>query len=216
MSDKENKKTKIKSWYSNRYQIVVVQRNVLLLFTMVSIITVAVAVGFVKNFMSSKSLEPYVIEIDDKTGMATIINQITSQNYTANEVVKRYFINKYINSALGYNPKTYRENSEEIRLFSTASVFNAYKNRINPYVFGADSKIDVKIRSLMFKDAMNIEIRVTRDINVVGQQPSVKNEIIYMTFYFAPEMQLTMEERMINPLGFQVAKFEVAEEVSSN
>ena len=96
MSDKESKKIKIKSWYSNRYQIVVVQRNILLLLTIISIIAVAASVTFVKNMMSSKSLEPYVIEIDEKTGIATTIQQPTSQNYTANEVMRRYFINKYI------------------------------------------------------------------------------------------------------------------------
>jgi type IV secretion system protein VirB8 len=186
------------------------------LLTIVSIIVVAIAIGFVKNFMSSKSLEPYIIEIDDKTGMATVVQQISSQNYTANEMVKRYFINKYVMGALGYNPKTYRENSEEIRLFSSSAVFNGFKNRINPYIFGADSKIEVKIKSLLFKDNMNIEIRISRDFNVVGQLPITKNEIIYMTFLFVPELSLTMEERLINPLGFQVIKFEVAEEVSSS
>ena len=68
MSDKESKKIKIKSWYSNRYQIVVVQRNILLIIAMISIVAVATSIIFVKNVMSSKSLEPYVIQVDEKTG----------------------------------------------------------------------------------------------------------------------------------------------------
>jgi len=174
---------------------------------------VAIAVFFVKNFMSSKSLEPYVIEINEKTGTAVVVQQITSQTFTANEVMKRYFINKYVQSGLSYNPRNYKENSEEVRLFSTSQIFNEYRNRINPYSLGSESQIEVKIRSLLFKDNMNVEIRTTREINIVGQKPSTKNEIIYMTFYFAPELQLSIEERLINPLGFQVSKFEVAEEI---
>ncbi|MFZ9469618.1 MAG: virB8 family protein [Rickettsiales bacterium] len=212
MADKD-KKIKIKSWYSNRYQIVAVQRNVLLLLTATSIIMVAIAVFFVKNFMSSKSLEPYVIEINEKTGTAVVVQQITSQTFTANEVMKRYFINKYIQSGLSYNPRNYKENSEEVRLFSTSQIFNEYRNRINPYSLGSESQIEVKIRSLLFKDNMNVEIRTTREINIVGQKATTKNEIIYMTFYFAPELNLSIEERLINPLGFQVSKFEVAEEI---
>jgi len=212
MAEKD-KKIKLKSWYSNRYQIVAVQRNVLLLLTATSIIMVAIAVFFVKNFMSSKSLEPYVIEINEKTGTAVVVQQITSQTFTANEVMKRYFINKYVQSGLSYNPRNYKENSEEVRLFSTSQIFNEYRNRINPYSLGSESQIEVKIRSLLFKDNMNVEIRTTREINIVGQKPSTKNEIIYMTFYFAPELQLSIEERLINPLGFQVSKFEVAEEI---
>ncbi|MFM6973332.1 MAG: virB8 family protein [Alphaproteobacteria bacterium] len=212
MADKD-KKIKIKSWYSNRYQIVAVQRNVLLLLTATSIIMVAIAVFFVKNFMSSKSLEPYVIEINEKTGTAVVVQQITSQTFTANEVMKRYFINKYVQSSLSYNPRNYKENSEEVRLFSTSQIFNEYRNRINPYSLGSESQIGVKIRSLLFKDNMNVEIRTTREIDIVGQKPATKNEIIYMTFYFAPELNLSIEERLINPLGFQVSKFEVAEEI---
>lgn len=212
MAEKD-KKIKIKSWYSNRYQIVAVQRNVLLLLTATSIIMVAIAVFFVKNFMSSKSLEPYVIEINEKTGTAVVVQQITSQTFTANEVMKRYFINKYIQSGLSYNPRNYKENSEEVRLFSTSQIFNEYRNRINPYSLGSESQIEVKIRSLLFKDNMNVEIRTTREINIVGQKATTKNEIIYMTFYFAPELNLSIEERLINPLGFQVSKFEVAEEI---
>lgn len=212
MSDK---KIKIKSWYSNRYQIVVVQRNVLLFITVISIIAVATSVFFVKNFMSSKSLEPYVIEIDDKTGMATVIQQLSSQNYTGNEMMRRYFINKYVQSSMGYNPRNYKENSEEVRLFSSAPIFNAYRYRVNPSALGADSSIDVRIKSLLFKDNSNVEIRTARDFNIAGQPSTTKNEVIFMTFYFAPEMSLSMEERLINPLGFQVSKFEIGEEIYS-
>ncbi len=55
-------KLKLKSWYANRYQMIVVQRNILLIFTLASMIAVTVAVIFVRNIMASKSLEPYVIE----------------------------------------------------------------------------------------------------------------------------------------------------------
>jgi type IV secretion system protein VirB8 len=97
MSDQDKKtKLKIKSWYSNRYQIVVVQRNILLLFTLISMFSVAVAVIFVKNIMSSKSLEPYVIEVEQKSGIATIVNQMTAQNFTGDQMIRQYFINQFI------------------------------------------------------------------------------------------------------------------------
>lgn len=211
MTDKNNKKIKVKSWYTNRYQIVVVQRNVLLMVAIISIITVAIAVLFVKNFMSSKSLEPYVIEIDDKTGMATVVDQISSKTYSANDMVRRYFINKYIQSSLGYNPQTYREDSESIRLFSNSQIYGAYRARINPFALGADSKIDVKITSMIFKENSTVEIRVSKNLNISGQGSTTKNEIIIMNFIFAPELGLSMEERLINPLGFQVTKFDIGD-----
>lgn len=211
MTDKSNKKIKVKSWYTNRYQIVVVQRNVLFMVAIICIITVAVSVLFVKNFMSSKSLEPYVIEIDDKTGMASVVEQISSKTYTANDMVRRYFINKYIQSSLGYNPQTYREDSESIRLFSSSQIYGAYRTRINPFALGADSKIDVKVTSMIFKENSTVEIRITKNLNISGQGTTTKNEIIIMNFAFVPELGLSMEERLINPLGFQVTKFDIGD-----
>ncbi len=215
MPIKNNKKIKVKSWYANRHEIITVQRNVLLFVSMISLATVAVSVFFVKNFMSSKSLEPYVIEIDDKTGMATVVQQISSQNYTANEAMRRYFLNKFIQSSTGYNPQTYREDSETIRLFSSPQIYGEYKNRINPLALGADSKIAVRIKSIIFKDFNNAEIRIVREIISSNQGNSTKNEVIFINFYFAPEIKLSMEERLINPLGFQVTKFDIGDEVYS-
>jgi type IV secretion system protein VirB8 len=215
MSDKESKKIKIKSWYSNRYQIVVVQRNILLILTMISIIAVAVSILFVKNMMSSKSLEPYVIEIDEKTGIATTVQQPSATNYTANEVVKRYFVNKFIQSSMSYSTKTYKQDVEIVRLFSSPSIYNEFKKRIDPNVLGGNSSITTKVKSLMFKGPNEIEVRIAREVQSSGTQDSVKNEIIFMTFFFAPDISLSMEERLINPLGFQVIKFEIGEEVYS-
>jgi type IV secretion system protein VirB8 len=214
MSDKESKKIKIKSWYSNRYQIVVVQRNILLLLTIISIVAVAASVTFVKNMMSSKSLEPYVIEIDEKTGIATTVQQPTSQNYTANEVMRRYFINKYIQATMNYNPKTYKQDSEVARLFSSPAIYNAYKKRINPNILGGGSTITTKVKSLLFKDSNSLEIRSTSEIVTSGTPPITKNEILFMNFFFAPDIALSMEERLINPLGFQVSNFEIGEDYS--
>jgi type IV secretion system protein VirB8 len=212
MSDKESKKIKIKSWYSNRYQIVVVQRNILLLITIISIIAVAASVTFVKNMMSSKSLEPYVIELDEKTGIATTIQQPTSQSFTANEVMRRYFVNKYIQASMSYNPKTYKQDSEVVRLFSSPAVYNAFKARINPNVLGGNSTITTKIKYILFRDANSVEIRTTSETVSFGSPSVTKNEILFITFFFAPDISLSMEERLINPLGFQVSNFEIGED----
>jgi len=215
MSDNKKTKLKIKSWYSNRYQIVMVQRNILLLFTLVSMFSVAIAVIFVKNVMSSKSIEPYIIEVEEKSGVATIVNQLTSENFTGDQMIRKYFINQFIHTASGYDPKTYKQDLEKVRLFSTPGVYGDYRNRINARVLGADSQIDVRIKSVQPIDNNTVQIRLARQITSKESAVETKDEIITMGFYFAPEINLTMEERLINPLGFQVSRYTIAEEVFS-
>lgn len=208
-------KAKVKSWYSNRYQIVVVQRNILLLFTLISMFSVAIAVIFVKNIMASKSLEPYVIEVESKTGVATVVDQMTAQQFTSDQMIRKYFINEFIHAASGYEPRTYKEDNEKVRLFSIPNIYSDFKNRINPRVLGPNSNIQVRIKSVQFPDQNTAQIRVARQIDIEGSDPKAVDEIITMGFFFAPNMNLSMEERLINPLGFQINKYLIAEEVFS-
>ena len=214
-TEKQTKKSKlkIKSWYSNRYQIVVVQRNILLLFTVISMFSVAVAVIFVKNVMSSKSLEPYVIEVESKSGIATVVDQLTSQNFTGDQVIRKYFINQFIHAASGYEPKTYKQDVDKVRLFSIPGIYGEFRNRINARELGTESQIDVRIKSIQFTDSNNAQIRIVKQTNLQGVDPVTVDQVISMGFYFSPNMQLSMEERLINPLGFQVNKYMIADEV---
>jgi type IV secretion system protein VirB8 len=216
-TDKQNKKTKlkIKSWYSNRYQIVVVQRNILLLFTLVSMFSVAVAVIFVKNVMSSKSLEPYVIEVEEKTGIATVVDQLTSQNFTGDQMIRKYFINEFIHAASGYDPRNYKMDVDKVRLFSIPGIYSDFRGRINARELGPDARIDIRIKSIQFTDPNTAQVRIVQQSSTVENDynAKTKDQVITLGFYFSPEMNLTMEERLINPLGFQVNKYLIADEV---
>ncbi len=212
VATKKEGKAKLKNWYNNRYQTVVVQRNILLVFAVLSLVSVAFSVVFVKNIMSSKSLEPYVIEVEEKTGIPTIVEQLTTQHFTADQMVRKYFINEFVHAASGYDPKTYKMDLEKVRLFSTSQVYSDFKNRINAKDLGTDSYMEIRIKSIQFPDNNTAQIRVVRQIKLDGFEATTKDEIITMNFYFA-NLQLSMEERLINPLGFQVSKYLIAEEI---
>ncbi len=204
-------KNKLKNWYSSRHQIVVVQRNILLIFTIIAMIAVGVAVIFVKEITSSKSLDPYVIEIEEKTGVATIVDQKTIQQFSSDEAIRKYFINQFIQAASGYDPKTYKKDVEKVRLFSSPAVYNDFRNRINARDLGVDSQIEIRIKSLQFLDGNTAQIRLLRQVNIANADPATKDELITMNFYFT-NLNLTLEERLINPLGFQVTNYKITEE----
>ena len=204
-------KFKIKSWYSNRYQIVTAQRNILLLLAIMLMVAMTASTIFVKFVVSSKSLEPYVIEIEEKSGIPTIIDQMTSQTLTADESIKKYFINQFIQSAVAYNPKTYKKDVEKVRLLSTQKIYSDFRKRINHKRLGTESKIDFRIKSIKFPDPSTAQIRILKNTHSTSDKTS-KNEIIHMNFYFT-NLVLTSEERLINPLGFQVTNFSITEEI---
>lgn len=213
---KKGKKSKIriKSWYSNRYHLVLIQRNLLLLFTILSMFSVSIAVLFVKGVMSSKSLEPYVIEVEKRTGIATVVDQLGAQDFTGQQVIKEYFINQFVILANSYDVRSYKEDSEKLEVFATRKVMADYKSRINPRELGSEGKIEVFVRSIQFIAKDKARVRVVEKIKLPNKTVSQNiDKVAELTFAFFPnDPGLTLQKRRINPLGFKVSSYIVAEE----
>jgi type IV secretion system protein VirB8 len=169
------------------------------------------SIVFVKFVVSSKSLEPYVIEIEEKSGVPTVVNQMTSKDLTGNEAVKSYFINQFIQAAAGYDPKTYRRDAHIVRLLSTQAIYADFRKRINARKLGIDTKIKPRIKSVQFISAERILVRALIETNSKVTGFEAKDYVMEMSFYFA-NLTLSEEERLINPLGFQVIQFSMVEE----
>lgn len=210
MADKN--KSQLKSWYSNRYQIVIVQRNILLLLTILSMVSVTISVIFVKSIISSKSLEPYVVEIEEKSGVPTIIDQRSSITLTGQEAVNRYFINKFIQAMIGYEISTYDLNLQTVRLLSKPAVFNIYLAKNYRNTLGKETRVEVRIKSIQFDNQRRMaQVRLASQLIRQNTRPTIKNELIELGFEYS-NLDLSAEERLINPLGFQVTSFKATEE----
>jgi len=213
-------KLKMKSWYSNKYQMVVVQRNLLSLFALFAMIAVAISVIFVKQVTASKSLEPYVIEIEDKTGIPTVVTQLSESEFTANVTLKRYFLYSFIKAVEGYNPATYKEDYQKAMLFSTPKVFRQIRARIsatNPESpvskMAKRGMLVVKLKSIQFMDPNTAQVRIR--LETAGRSAGFKPQrdmIAYVKFKFV-NLNLTLEERFVNPIGFQVEEYSIADEL---
>lgn len=210
----KQQKFRPKSWYSNRYQFVLIQRNILLIFALVAMICVSAGMALLNQVISSKSLEPYLIEFEDKTGIPTVVDQLTVEQFTGNELMRKYFLNQYINSSTGYNAKTYPEDSEKVRIFSNPKVFSDFRTRIQPRKLGTNTRIKVRIKSMIFASKSTAQIRILQSTITDGMsRPEEKNMLVTLNFYFDPNLKLNSQERLLNPLGFQVKDYAIVEEI---
>ena len=216
IATKSPKKFRVKSWYENRYQFVVIQRNILLIFALFSTIAIGFGVVFVNHIVSSRSLEPYIIEVEEKTGIPTVVERLTVKEFTGNELMKQYFINKYVLAAAGYDAKTYVKDLENVRVFSASSVFSDYRSRINARKLGTGTNIKVEIKSIEFTKNNECIVRIsTKTTFGRNKKPSEGNQLLTLTFSFDPNIQLNLRERMLNPLGFQIRSYKAVDELVS-
>ena len=212
-----------RNWYYDRYETLIVQRNVLFLVTVLSVIASVVAVFFVGKVTLSKSIEPMVIEVEDKSGITNIVNPNTDKTWTADRAINEYFLMTYLTARETYNVASYNYNySTVVRLLSNTTVYNQFKDLINNPVtnpitkYAANNYTTLRIRSIQFlEDAPsgdhNVQIRFAIE-EMLGNKLQY-NKIVSILWNYS-KMQMKFEERMVNPLGFQVKFYAVSDDVS--
>jgi type IV secretion system protein VirB8 len=217
----KNENLKLRSWYSNRYQMVLLQKKILSLFSILAMFTVVVAVIFVKKFTESKSFEPYVIELEEKTGVLSVVENLTQSKLTADEAIKKSLIHSFLEVAEGYNYVTFVEDRKKLALFTSAGV---YRQLYNKYSVRNENSIvnllknngvmTIKIKSIIFNNPTVATVRfVIYNSRPSKAYPAERHFITEIQFKFF-DMKLTVEERYINPLGFQVTKYSIGEDIN--
>ena len=207
-----------RNWYSDRYEFVVVQRNMLFFVTILALLGVAGAVFAMSELASSKTVEPYIIEVEERTGITTLVNENSVAHYTQDEAVKRYFIWRYINARESYNVVDYEYNyGQVVRLMSSGDMYSKFYRYISgdaqdsPTALARTGEKRIKLKSLTFLTPQKAQIRVAIELVKSGTTPIVSNRIITLDFVFS-NMSLSTEERFINPLGFQVTDYRMDED----
>ena len=77
-------------------------------------------------FVPLKSVSPFVIQIDEKTGVTEVVDSKNADEFTQNELLVKFFANKYILAREEYNYLTSDENRQIVRLMSAPDVYREY------------------------------------------------------------------------------------------
>lgn len=220
-------------WYQDRYQHILTQRNLLALIALGALLTALLAVFAVFSLAPLKTVEPYLLQIEDKTGIVQKLNPLSREQYAANEAVDRYFTSTYLRVRESYNPTTLLYNYNVVRVMSTPEIFRSYRRQIDASVEGSLAKLlgsfgrrDIKIRSIAYitnpvpfgKQApVNppkiMQVRMTTVDSLPNQPDNEQDWIITVTFEYA-DLTLNESEQLLNPLGYQVTGYQIQREIN--
>ncbi len=214
-----------KNWYADRYQTVIVQRNFLGLITIAALAGVIFSVISVVKITTSKTIEPFVIEIENKTGITNVIRPLQQEKYAYDEVLRKYFLTQYIAKRETYNIGTFEYHYfTVVRLLSNPQVYAAFKKQVyvnnpaSPVRLGTRQRV-IKIKSIIAmpkvkgQDGFTSQIRFSsEDGDGVTPGTNIKHRVATVNFNFA-DLALTEDERAVNPLGFQVIGYRVDDEI---
>lgn len=211
-----------KNWYKDRYQSVLVHRRILWVFTTVSLVCAIIALVVVLALIPQKTIEPYVIQVDKRTGITQYVNPVTATELTANEAVKNYFIVNYIRAREGYSATDVFRKYDMVRMMSQPSpVYDGFLQEADPNNpesnvarLGSAGKKQVIIKSISYLEPQVVQVRIVSEERNDGISVSTRrHKIIIIKFKFA-NIPLSAEERYVNPLGFLVIDYRMDEDVA--
>lgn len=221
----KKKKTNVegsKSWYADRYTSVVVQRNILFLFTLIALIGVVFSTFVVRQISLSKSIEPFVIEVEEKTGVTNVIRPFLKEKIAADQAIREYFIVKYMNARETYNFHDFEyQYFTVVRALSDSKVFFRFKNDVNaesrysPIRYGDKLSRTIQIKFITFlpksAEARGFVAQVHFVQTDKGGSNETRHRVATVNFDFF-DKEMKKQDRYINPLGFQVIDYQVVDE----
>lgn len=227
---KKTEKSEEKNWYKDKYQHIFVQRNILALTTLIALLVALGSVFTVMQLAPLKTLEPYMINVDERTGLVQNVRSMTYKDIEDSEAINNYFLVKYIRSRETYDISDLRTNYNAVRVMSAPNIYQKFvaeKRPGNPESPSAIlknlGKRKVEITSLTYLDSPQMKkidhgiktasVRVTLRDEIAGNPVPINYyKLITVSFQYT-NLNLTQRERHVNPLGFRVISYRVDEEI---
>lgn len=220
MDSQEKQVLESYNWYKDRYQNVLVQRKLLTVVTLLSLVCTLATVLVIAQLTPLKTVEPFVIQVDQKSGITQTVDPLTVRELTANEAVNNFFIVQYLRSRETYSITDLARNYTIVRLMSAGNTVYAQfvaeadpnNPRSNAARLGSSGLRTVKIKSITYLNPQLVQARVLVEERGGDASYTQQHKIILIAFEYI-KMTLSMEERYINPLGFRVTDYRVDEDV---
>ena len=181
------------------------------------LILTGVAVGAVAFLTTLKTVEPFVIRVDNNTGATDIVTTLKSKEQTYGEVMDKYWLTQYIRYRESYDWQTIQDSYNATMLLSAQPVQTEFSKLYgdNPNavhkVLKDNYKIMAKVKAVSFVGNM-AQIRFDKITVPLGgdisKQVPPQSLIATVGFEYvnAPQKE---EDRSVNPLGFQITSYRV-------
>lgn len=194
------------------------------LIAFLSIFISIISVTAVVFLTPLKSVEPYVIRVDNTTGMVDIITSVNQTEFVSdNEALDKYFTTSYVKIREGYFYNILQNDYTTVQIWSSPEVSSDYlkiyegdNSRVD--ILKNRTEIDVEINSVTLGNSNGMKMATIRFNQIYKDAKSrtitnKKAKIVTLAYDYSPQSLMTENERLINPLGFKVLTYRVDDEV---
>lgn len=191
------------------------------LIAFVSIFVAILSIIAVLLLTPLKTVEPYVIRVDNTTGMVDILTILDEKQISSIEALDKHFVAQYIKAREGYYYDMLNQDYIFVQLLSTPEIAEAYRqiyagDNARDTKLGNATQVEVQVFSIVLGES-NGEKTATARINLKttnknSRSESMATKVITLTYKYQVA-QVNEENRLLNPLGFKVSNYRIDEEI---
>lgn len=203
-----------RTWESDKIQQLQGSKKVAWIIASVASCIAFMAISAVVLLVPLKTVEPYVIRVDNSTGMVDVVTSMKEGKTNYDETVNKYFTQLYIRYREGYSKELAEEYYKNVGIMSASAEQQKYsaffnpKNPLSPLkIYGDTGKIKINIKGTTFIKPNIALVRYTKEVTRGSEKPQLTHFTATVTFKYAGKSKMAETDRAINPLAFQVIEY---------
>lgn len=202
-----------RSWETDKTQELMRSRTVAWRVAAGAGLVAVMAVFAVLGLTPLKTVEPYVIRVDNTTGIVDVVQPLTDGKTNYEETVNKYFVQQYVRFREGYSRQLAEEYYNNVGLMSSSQEQARYgeyfrpSNHLSPLViYGDSAKVRIRVKSVSFISPTVALVRYLKEVERGRDKPLISHWAATISFRYtrAPMAEV---DRAVNPLGFQVLEY---------
>lgn len=179
------------------------------------------AIAAIAMMMPLKESVPYVIRVDNATGVPDIVTAIKDKAVTGDEVMDKYWLAQYVRARETYDWYTLQRDYNTVGLLSSPNVGQAYANLFEgkdalDKTYGKTLRATVDIVSVVptGKNTGTVRfIKTTKRVDQEGSPGTVTKWVATVAYEYRSTALIKESARLVNPFGFQVLTYRVDPEM---
>lgn len=196
------------------------------LIAIISVIIALASICAIAYMTPLKQSVPYVIRVDNTTGMVDIITSVKDTEFSSNEALDKYFTSLYVKTREGYYYNLLTQDYALTQILSSPQVAQDYVKiyegaNARQEILKNNNEVSIDINSVVLGESADIKtatIRFNATINALndkGGRSAVQTsaKVATLSYEYSPADLTTEDERLKNPLGFKVTTYRIDDEI---
>ena len=161
-----------------------------------------------------KTVEPYTLMVDKTTGYVQALKPLDLAETSPDASLTQSFLYQYVIAREGFDLGTLKADYRKVALFSADRARSSYLRMMsasNPesplQLYPRSATVDVRIKSVSPIGAHTVLVRFDTIRSDAGAQPQPARSWVAAIGYRYSSQPMSIEDRFVNPLGFQVISY---------